>query len=241
MARQDDLWISFKGSTSIDKLLKTLALPDRIGAADRGNPADVLGRDGDLWISDHSRKPIIMPVAMRMKRGASRTDIADWLTGSGQLIFSDDPDYFYRARVHGEVTFPRFVREGIIYDGVNVEFSCQPFKYSLAGAEPLPDITESIFIENPGNISAQPVVTVYGSGDINLMIGEYTLLLSDVDEYITVDMDAKMAFKDGNNLSTKVTVVNDEDLWPVLNPGTNMVSWSGTVNKIVMIPYWRWR
>lgn len=240
MARRDDLWISFKGISSASMLLKTLAIPDRIGAADRGSSAEVLGRDGDLWVSGHSKKPVIMPVPMRMKKGASRTEIMRWLSGSGRLIFSDDPDYFYRARVNGEVTFPRFALDGNIYDGVDVEFSCQPYKYSLAGAEPLPDITDSTFIENPGNVPAHPLVTVYGTGDINLMIGGNTLLLSDVDGYITVDLDAKMAFKDGENQSLKVTVVNDDDLWPELVPGMNAISWSGAADKIVMIPYWRW-
>lgn len=241
MARQDNLWIAFKGRISADMHLKAITFPDRIGAADRGNPVEVLGRDGDLWICDHSKKPIVLPVVMRMKKGASRTDIIDWLNGSGILTFSDDPDYFYYARVNGEVSFPRLVINGEIWDSVNVEFSCMPFKYSTSGSSPLPDITDSTLIENPGNIPAQPLVTVYGSGDINLMIGEYTLLLSDVDGHITVDMDAKMAFKDDTNQSSKVTVVNDEDLWPVLVPGRNAVSWSGAASKIVITPHWRWR
>ena len=241
MPRLDNLWISFGGEKSTDKNLKILSMPNRIAAAERGNAADVLGRDGDLWISDNSRKPIAMPVEMRMKRGASRTEVANWLRGGGLLVLGDDPDYFYRARVNGDAEFFRFVRNGEIWDVVNVEFSCQPFKYSFEGAEPLPDITSPALIENPGNVPSKPMITIYGSGDINLLVDEYSILASDVDGYITIDTDAMMAFKDSQNMSTKVTIVNDEDLWPEMKPGTNMINWSGTVSKIVMTPYWRWR
>lgn len=241
MPRLDDLWISFGGSLSTDKHLKVLSFPNRIGAAERGEAVEVLGRDGDLWVSDNSRKPILLPFVFRMKRGATRTEVSNWLNGNGILVLSDDPKYFYRARVNGDVEFSRFVRNGEIWDVVNVEFSCFPFKYSLEGTQPLNDITEPTFIENPGNVSAKPTITIYGNGNITLMIGRYSILASGVSEYITIDLDAMMAFKNDVNMSTKITIVNDNDEWPEMLPGPNTINWTGNVSKISITPYWRWR
>lgn len=241
MSRLNNLWIEFGGVKSNALGLKIIKMPDRTGAAVRGTSVSVLGRSGDLFVSDHSLGSITMQCVMRMLPAADRSLIANWLTGSAHLVLSDDPDFYIKARVSEDINFARAVINGSVMDVVTVTFNAEPFKYSFDGAQPLETITEVGSITNPGNDSSLPVITIYGSGNINLMIGGFTLLLSDVNEYITIDTDAKIAFKDDANHSSKVTLVDDDDMWPELLPGENLISWAGNVTSISIIPHWRWR
>jgi predicted phage tail component-like protein len=56
-------------------------------------------------------------------------DIAAWLrtTTWGKLIFDDEPDKFYYARVYGQIDFENLRRLGTC----SVEFECQPFAFCM--------------------------------------------------------------------------------------------------------------
>lgn len=91
------------------------------------------------------------------------------------------------------------------------------------------------FIDNPGSISAEPVITVYGSGEITLMIGMTICDLTDVSGSITLNSALMEAY-------SGVTSQNDRMSgdFPVLLPGRNAVSWVGNVTRVVIEPNWRY-
>ena len=82
---------------------------------------------------------------------------------------------------------------------------------------------------------AEPLLTVYGSGDITLMVGTTIVELEDISSSIVIDCALKEAYL-GNAL------MNDHMAgdFPVLKPGANAVSWSGTVTRVVIQPNWRY-
>lgn len=53
--------------------------------------------------------------------------VAQWLSGSGQLIFSDEPDKAYQARVIAGVPLEQLARVG----RCSVSFECQPYAESI--------------------------------------------------------------------------------------------------------------
>ena len=245
MSRQDNLWFSFNGTSSADMGLRVLALPDVQIAEARGRAVEIPGRDGALWLSDDSFKPVTHRIAFEIGGDADIDAVAAWLSGGGKLVLSSFPDYYWRARI-----IKGFDLQSGIYAGGNcrteVAFSCEPFRYQV-GDPSLPAITAARAFSGGGTWPAKPVITVHGSGSMNLLVNGATVLLDDIAPSITLDCDAMMAFKGNVNASPQVTILSDDGAWPTLVPGINTVSWSsvagaaGSITSVVITPNWRWR
>ena len=239
MSRSDAAWIAFRGVRSDAMGVRVARLPDVPVAEERGKSVEIPGRDGALWLSDDSFREVTMKAALELKPGADLSAVAKWLTGDGELVLSDMPEYGFRARVVKGFDIER----GVYAMGIRratVHFACAPFRYQ-AGSPAMAPITAAGLFEGDGNWPALPAITVYGSGDINLMVNDATVLLSDVNGHITLDCEAMMAFRDGVNASPRATILSDDDQWPRLLPEGNRISWSGSVSQVVIEPRWRWR
>jgi len=83
-------------------------------------------------------------------------------------------------------------------------------------------------------VYAEPVITVYGSGEITLMVGMTIVELDGITDSITLDTPLMEAYKD--TISMNGCMSGD---FPTLLPGKNAISWTGNVTKIVVQPNWR--
>lgn len=246
MAREENLWLSFRGVTTAEAGVRLLRVTEPDAAAPKGESVDIPGRDGALWLPAGGSEPVEAAALLLLNPGTDRAAVAAWLNGYGDLVLGSDPAYRWKARVAGGV---RFERDGYAPGSVTAEvgFSCFPFRY-LVAEQPL-ELTAAAVFDGAGQVPSRPEVTVYGAGDVNLMINGCTVLLEDVDGHITLDCEAMMAFRDGENASGSVTLLSDdfEDEWPSLNPAgqANAVSWSadggGAVSRVVVRPNWRFR
>lgn len=239
MARSDALWFSFAGVESPDMGVRVTRLTDIPVAEARGRAVEIPGRDGTLWLDDGAFRDITIRIDIELGRDAEPEAVAAWLTGRGDLILSTLEEYRYEARIVKGFELKRGVYARGLYRAT-VEFACKPFRY-LAGRPLMRPITAPGSFAGQGTWPARPVITVYGSGDINLLVNDATVLLDDVDGHITLDCDAMMAFRDGVNVSPQATILSDDDGWPRLNPGRNRISWTGSVARVVIQPNWRWR
>ena len=86
-----------------------------------------------------------------------------------------------------------------------------------------------------GSVYSEPIITVTGSGDITLMVGKTIVELTDITSGIVLDCALREAYLGS-------TLMNDHMTgeFPVLKPGMNAISWTGTVTKVVIQPNWRW-
>ena len=80
---------------------------------------------------------------------------------------------------------------------------------------------------------SRPIITVYGSGQGNVYIGNQNIAISNIDEYVTIDAEMQDAFK---GLQNKNATVNTADI--VLLPGNNAISFSGGVTSVEIKPRW---
>ena len=87
------------------------------------------------------------------------------------------------------------------------------------------------FVTNPGSVHAEPVITVYGTGAITLIVGMTITELESVSGSVTLDTPLMEAYSEATSMSGD---------FPVLLPGQNAVSWTGNVTKVVVEPNWRW-
>lgn len=146
------------------------------------------------------------------------------------LIFSDNLDRKYKARVNNQIEFSRIIRS---LKRFAVEFEVQPFMYKAAPS--LLTLTEPTSILNIGTFESEPIITIYGQGDITLTINNLNLILNGIDGKITLNSEILNAYKDTLSLNNKMS--GD---FPVFSVGENTISWTGSVTKLEIKPNWRW-
>ena len=147
--------MSFKGVTAASLGVVVLDYPPIIKPKARVKTVTVPGRSGTLVLHDPETvyEPVEKTVKCRMLSSASQVAVAAWLTGSGALIFGNEPLYQYTARVVEEVSFDKIMPN---YDDrvFEVAFVCQPWKeLAVPGA----DIT---LTTSPKNIGVVDTVVV---------------------------------------------------------------------------------
>ena len=97
----------------------------------------------------------------------------------------------------------------------------------------------SFSLVNRGNTIARPIITIYGSGTINLSLNGAQIFVINLADagYITIDS-AQMNAYQGDILMNRSVQGDYSDL--VFNIGTNTVSWTGNVTQIEVENFTRW-
>jgi len=159
--------------------------------------------------------------------------IAAWLKGKGAMTFANRTGGYYKARIANQIPFEK-VLQGNPHCTFAVNFRCYPFFYADA-SDDITITTPGTIITNPGSVYSEPKITLTGSGDITLMVGTTIMELTDITGSIVIDSALQEAYI-GN------TLMNDHMSgdFPVLKPGQNAISWTGTVTRVVVRPNWRY-
>lgn len=209
------------------------AMPPTIRAAQRVESVTVPGRDGSLHETDGSYDNYTKTMECAIKNREKLDDIAAWLTGSGEIIFSSEPDKVYRVTISNTISIAQMMRT---FQKFQVSFDTYPFKYSVNKFDEALELIKPAVILGKGTVYSQPVITMYGTGAITLTINDTEYPLSDVDGYVTINSEIEECYKDVINMNS----IFSADEFPRLQPGENIISWTGDVEKIEIIPNWRW-
>ena len=239
MPRNNKPWISFNGRESTTLGAWVVSAPHFVVPAMRGKSGEIVGRGGDLFVTDGQPDTVEIKVTLRCQLSALAA-IRAWLFGGGLLVFSWSPNRAYEARIERRADIKMVVPGENPIMQVEVTFLCQPFLRQYP--EPAEfTISESgaTFI-NPGTAPALPRFTIAGSGTFTVSIGGVTLGFTGIEDGIVVDSEAMEAVSlDG------ATLLNDHmngTPW-VVGPGSNTVEWdtsTGTVTGITILPRWRY-
>ena len=126
----------------------------------------------------------------------------------------------------------------INFKKASVKFYVQPFKYLLNEAPFVLNITNetSLKVSNRGYEQSKPIITLYGTGTIQLLVnGNQIFSVDMVDDYITIDSEQEEAYY---GLILKNRQMTGD--FPKLNSGINIISWVGNLTKIEVNPRSRW-
>lgn len=156
----------------------------------------------------------------------------------GQVTFSNEPDKYYNYELLDQIDFERLIR----FKTAEISLHIQPFKYSLTDTKRTFNITNenSIQVRNNGNIYSKPIITIYGSGTINLSLNNEQLFVIDLtnDNQITLDIENMNAYNQETDALKNRLVTGNYDNFK-LNVGQNVISWTGTITKIEIENYTR--
>lgn len=200
----------------------------------------VPGRDGRLTQDDGTYDTYTISGKVNCF-GAPLSDVYAWLSGSGDLILGDEPTRSIRASATAQIKNTRFRCDGC-YDSLQVSFDCQPFRYHVEQTEGANDISltsSPATVSNPGTYKSAPRLTIEGTGTAVLTIGTQIVEVTDLAGGVIIDSELGECFDLTQSmlLNGKVTLLDDG--FPVLQPGANIISWTGAVTKITIAPRWR--
>ena len=183
------------------------------------------------WLSEPARIPAI----------------AAWLKGRGKVTFANRAGGFYYARVSEQITFERILR-GNPHRSFTITFLCSPFWY-LAGVEDIVITEQGYVLSSPASVFSEPIITVEGIGEINLMVNDATVYLDDINGKITIDCEAGICYTvdgSGSRAFAGEHVSLEEGVWPRLLPAgsANLITWAtvgagSAVNSVTIRPNWR--
>lgn len=158
-----------------------------------------------------------------------RRRLEQWLSGTGELIFSDDPEVFWKVK---EIQISEIKRILKKYGHFDIKFICSPFEYLVEGRNRFA-LQEVQF--NPYGL-AKPEYEITGEGTCTILVNGKTVR-ADVGQNLTINTGLMLAYReDGTIMNTAITG-DYRDLY--LKPGENSISVSAGFSVAVK-PNWRY-
>ena len=231
-------YFDFAGVRSTDLGVYVTEYPPITLPEERADFKPVPGKSGSLTITegDAVYDDIVLGVNCIVRDVTQIDAIAAWLRGSGALVLGNMPTRYYSARAVNQIELAKVMR-GHAHRTFAATFRCKPYRYLYPATSPITITTSPGSVTNSGNVDAEPLIVVTGSGDITLTIGAKTLTITGLASAITIDVAAGLAYNGAVNLSASVSRVG----WPLtIPPGVNAVSWTGAVTSVVITPAWRY-
>lgn len=228
-------WFEWNGVRCTDYGIHVSQHPPLAIPTERVTFTNIPGRSGSLTTleGDDVYEDLVLTVECFIADASRIPDIATWLKGSGTVTFATRQGGFYNARVVNQINFEKILR-GNPHRAFAINFRCKPFWYA-SDVAPITLSNSSTFLNNPSSVSAEPIVTVYGSGDITLMVGMTITELIGISGSITLDTPLMEAYQGVTSMNNCMS-----GSFPVLASGYNPVSWFGNVTKVEIQPNWRY-
>ena len=200
---------------------KQTSIPGRPGTLTTFEGDDVfedLTLTATCWISDPAQIPAI----------------AGWLKGRGTVTFANRPGGFYHAFISNQIPFEKILR-GNPHRSFAVNFRCSPPFWYVSNLDEVTITSSSAVLPNPGSVYSEPIIHVYGSGDMTLIVNGSFVELEGIEDSIVLNSVIQEAYQGETLLNEKM-----DGEFPVLKPGNNLIRWTGDISRLVIAPNWRY-
>lgn len=153
------------------------------------------------------------------------------LFGYHRLVDSYHPNEYRMVFFQGE--FDPDVTPKNDAASFDITFNCKPQRFLTSG-ETYVNLYADGTITNPTRFNSQPLLRVYGAG--NLGINGDTITISQADVYTDIDCEMMDAYKGAVNRNQYITLTNYN--FPVLVPGENNFSLGAGITRVRILPRW---
>ena len=160
---------------------------------ERASQITIPGRSGVLMLPKSDLpvyEPVLRTAQCWVRPDADIDAICAWLQGSGSVVFGNEPNRSYDARIINQIDFSKILH-GRGFRSFAVPFQCQPYKRLYPPAEDINLTASGMTIHNPGTVPAWPKFTIYGSGTITLITYSGAVILSGIGNGIVLDWEAQ--------------------------------------------------
>lgn len=223
-----EYWFEWNGVKSTEYGVYVDTPPPITMPIERVSYTNIPGRSGALTTTEGEDvyEDLILTVQCVMKDGTRIPEIMKWLKGNGKVAFANRKGGFYYGRVNNLIPFEKIMR-GRENRAFPIIFRCKPFWYVSDEQEIA--LTAAGSVENLGSVYAEPMITVYGSGDGTLMVGDTLIELTKLSGSIIIDSELQEAYSADEGLNDRMT--GD---FPRLAVGLNGISWTGGITGVTV-------
>lgn len=195
----------------------------------------VPGMDGALYERPKTYKPLVIPVQFNFMSepdqwGDTYRKAKMWLSGSGNMVFSDDQEFFYKVYFCKITDTERTSRR---IGNFTAEFTCHPYQYAVAGQR---QMTTEEAQYNPYDI-CHPLYMITGTGACTITVNGKTFQAT-VNQDLTINTDRMISYNSQGSSQNTLVTGDYEDLY--LQPGENTISITSGFDLLI-IPEWRCR
>ena len=227
-------WFEWNGTKCTEYGIHVTEHPAITVPAERVTFTNIPGRSGSLATleGEDVYDDLLLTCSCFIQNTSRLSEIAAWLRGGGTVTFANRQGGFYKARVVNQIPFEQVLR-GNPHRTFSVTFRCDPMFYLTANND-ITVTSSGTYVQNPGQLAAEPVLAVTLTGDAEITMGGYLFTLSGVTGTVTIDTPRMECYQ---NYTSKNNCMSGE--YPRIPTVGAYVNWTGPVSKIVITPNWR--
>lgn len=233
---RDYIIINGKKSTLLNGLIIT-SLPPITKPKIRYTTEEIDGIDGDT-INKLGYGAYDKTFEIGLSYDYNVDDVIEYFNTQGQITFSNEPDKYYNFITLNQIDFEKLLR----FKKAKITIHVQPFKYSNIESTKTYNFTkesQSLTVRNNGNIYSKPVITLFGSGTINLSLNGLEVLIIALNGSMVLDTRSQNAYDPNTKDFLNRYVTGDfKNLY--LQVGANALSWTGNITKVEIDYCSRW-
>ena len=158
-------------------------------------------------------------------------EIKGLLSVAKTLSFDDSPNFFYKIKRAQISDTETIIKQSGVF---SVEFICDPFEYESSSVLEYEN-PSNLLIRNNTTYFSQPVLKIFGQGNIKLFVNDELVEVKNINEGITIDSEMQEAYYNNDNLNHQM--LGD---FPIFEIGENKIRLEGNIDKIEILPNWRW-
>ena len=118
----------WNGISSDDIGVKVISLPPISLSEENITETEIEGRDGSLTeVNGYKTKTKEVEADYY---GDDPYSICNWLRGNGEIVFGNDENFYYKARISNQIPLEEVLKN---MHNFLINFRCQPFKYFISG------------------------------------------------------------------------------------------------------------
>ena len=216
----------------------------------RGDWIDLGSVDGSMLSTDGTYENITIECQLNYvcppeKVGIQYRRVKEWIRGSGELCFTDDPDVYYRVKAAQVAEYARRTKGGA---DLIAAFICDPYTYLKGGkygekkAFAANNVADAIYLTNPGAL-AHPIYKITGgssSKSAKIVVDYGTAFKVNRTDGIIVDTEKMMVY----NSSGAQSFASSGDFDDLLLSETNeahaiQIKENSAAVTLEVIPNWR--
>lgn len=231
----------WNGTDSRTMALIVSQLPPIERAPERAEQVTIPGKAGAVTFleGEDIYEPILRECKVFAINDGSYRPCLAWLRGSGTVVFSNEPDRQYFARIMEGV---KFEADGNSLREATIPFLCEPYKGQWPPESRVTiDNDDTVTVYNPGDVPAKPVIympNIDGEATITINGEVYTFFHGNETQGCLLDAESGI-LSIGTEYSATIFVPQMNGL-PVLKKGNNTITVGGFTDAVVIEPRWRW-
>ena len=159
-------------------------------------------------------------------------EIKGLLSVAKTLAFDDSPNFFYKIKRAQISDTETVIKQSGVF---SVEFYAEPFEFESSSVLEYENVYSNLLIRNNTSYFSQPVFKIFGQGNIKLFVNDELVEVKNINEGITIDSELQEAYYQNNNLNHQML-----GSFPTFEIGENRIRLEGNIDKIEILPQWRW-